>query len=35
MYILFRFFSITGYYKILNTVPRAMQHVLVVYLFYI
>ena len=31
----FRFFSIIGYYKILNIVPCAIQQVLVVYLFYI
>ena len=31
----FRFFSIIGYYKILRTVPCALQQVLVVYLFYI
>ena len=30
----FRFFSIIGYYKILNVVPCALQSVLVVYLFY-
>ena len=31
----FRFFSIIGYYKILNIVPCATQEVLVVYLSYI
>ena len=31
----FRFFSIIGFYKILNIVPCAIQQVLVVYLFYI
>ena len=31
----FRFFSIIGYYKMLGTVPWALQQVLVVYLFYI
>ena len=31
----FRFFSIIGYYKILNIVSCAIQLVLVVYLFYI
>ena len=30
---LLRFFSLIGYYKILNTVPCAIQEVLVVYLF--
>ena len=32
---LFRFFTIIGYYKILNIVPHAMQQVLVVYLLHI
>ena len=31
----FRFFSIIGYYKILNIVPCAMQQDLVIYLFHI
>ena len=33
--ILFHYITSIGYYKILNIVPCAMQHVLVVYLFYI
>ena len=31
----FRFFSHVSYYRMLNTIPRAIQWVLVVYLFYI
>ena len=31
----FRFFSIIGYYKILNIVPCAIQWALVGYLFYL
>ena len=33
--IFFRFFFITGYYKILNIVPYAIQQVPIVDLFYI
>ena len=34
-FFLFRFFSIKDYYKVLNTVPCAMQQGLVGYLFYL
>ena len=34
IYILFRFFSIIGYYKIMNIVPCAIGLVFVVSLFY-
>ena len=35
IYIFFRFFSITGCYEMLSTVPCAMHLVLIVYLSYI
>ena len=35
IYFFFRFFSIIGYYMILNRVPYAVQQDLVVYLFYV
>ena len=35
IYTVFRFFSVVGYYKILNMVPCSVQCFLVVYLFYV
>ena len=33
VYIFFIFFSITGYYKVLNVVSCVMEEILIVYLF--